>query len=456
MNWTRRDFIRAGGMCAAGLAFNGLCPTLFKNELRAAMPSGDTKLIFIFQRGGNDAVNTVIPYGDPEYKRAHRPTLFIPRSSAIDLGNDFAGLHPRMAPMMEIFNHSGLNGMSGTGNLAVIHRVGYAVQFQSHFNSQQYLENGLTGDPSFEEGMIYRLFANSMDPASNRIGAAALYGSQLVALKGPVALPTIQNPDNYGFSGVDVKVRKFVGHMPSTVQGLDGKGLLGAYGGARDYPSKAYRELVYGTGLALADSMQIVQAAVDQGPYEPHGEAVYPAGSFGDKLQRAAMLLKRTPARVLGLNIGGWDTHTKQGQIYGKHGDLLAQVAQGFQALYRDLQDQWDNLLIVTMTEFGRTSKENGSQGTDHAQACVMFAAGGRVRGGVYNCDSSSWSAGDLFSSRDRYILRRSDYRAVFGEIFTRHFGLPDALLDQIIIGYDQALADNPQDFSLLNFVRSA
>ncbi len=455
MNWTRRDFLKAGSMCAAGLAVNGLSPSLFNNGLKAAAPSEDTKLIFIFQRGGNDAVNTVIPYGDPEYNNTHRPTLFIPESSAIDLGNGFAGLNPRMAPMMEIFNHSQLNGTDGPGNLALIHRVGYAGQSQSHFNSQQYWENGLPGDPSFEEGMIYRLVANTMDPSTNRIVAAALSGSQLVALKGELALPTIQNPDTYGFSGSEAKVQKFMGQLPSTNQGPDGKGLLGAYGGARDYPGKSYRALVYNTGLALADSMRIVQAAVEQGPYEPSGGAVYPTGSFGDKLKRAAMLLKRTPARVLGLNIGGWDTHTKQGQINGKHGNLLAQVAQGYQALYQDLQDQWDRLLIVTETEFGRTSKENGSKGTDHAQACVMFAAGGRVRGGVYNCDNTTWSAGDLFSSRDRYILRKTDYRAVFAEIFTQHFGLADTLLDQIIPGYDQAAADEPGDFASLDFLRS-
>jgi uncharacterized protein (DUF1501 family) len=449
MNWTRRDFIKAGALGAAGLALNRVS----QGQVRRPAAPKDTKLIFIFQRGGNDGVNTVIPYGDPQYSRTNRPTLFIPQASALDLGNDFAGLHPRMAPMMEIFNQSQLNGTDGPGNLAVIHRVGYARQSQSHFTSQQYWENGLPGDSSFEEGMIYRAIANTMNPTTNRMAGAALSGSQLVALKGPIALPTIQNPDAYRFTGGDAKVQKFIGHLPSAPQGTDGAGLLGAYGGTRDYPTKPYRDLVYNTGLALTDSMNSVQAAVAQGPYEPTGGATYPTGSFGDKLQRAAMLLKRTPVRVLGLNIGGWDTHTNQGQINGKHGNLLAQVAQGFQALYRDLEDQWDQLLIVTMTEFGRTSKENGSKGTDHAQACVMFAAGGPVQGGVYNCDSTTWAPGDLFSSKDRYILRKTDYRAIFAEIFTRHLGTPYPQLDHIIPGYDQAVLEEPEDFAFLNFL---
>ena len=125
MSCTRRKFLQAGGLAALGLGLN-----LFKPEnivLANAMGEQDTKLVFIFQRGGNDGVNTVIPYEDPEYNTGNRPTLFIPRTSAIDLGNDFAGLHPRMAPMMEIYDHPALTGIDGPGNLAIIHRVGYDV-----------------------------------------------------------------------------------------------------------------------------------------------------------------------------------------------------------------------------------------------------------------------------------------------------------------------------------------
>jgi uncharacterized protein (DUF1501 family) len=106
------------------------------------------------------------------------------------------------------------------------------------------------------------------------------------------------------------------------------------------------------------------------------------------------------------------------------------------------------------MTEFGRTSKENGSKGTDHGHACVVFAAGGKVRGGVYNCDASTWADGDMFSAKDRYVERRTDYRAVFGEIFTRHFGDSEDMLEKVSPGYAQATLDNPGDFERLNFIR--
>ncbi|OHB76591.1 MAG: hypothetical protein A2Z25_05970 [Planctomycetes bacterium RBG_16_55_9] len=453
MSCTRREFLRAGSLTALGAGLGFLNPEIFKSSVFANSASEDAKMIFIFQRGGNDGVNTVIPYGDPEYNTGNRPSLYIPPARAIDLGNGFAGLHPSMAPMMEIYDHSGLNGLDGPGNLAVIHRVGYAGQSQSHFDGQRYWETGMPGDPTFEEGMIYRQVALTMNPMENNLVAAAMSGSQMVALKGPLPIPTIQDPETFTFSGDPVEVSKFIGRLPSTPQGPDGSGLLGIYGGTPDFPEKLYRDLVYGTGQALANAMSIVQDAVAQGPYEPSPGAVYPAGSFGDRLSQIAMLLKRTPARVLGVNIGGWDTHTNQGQITGQQAGLLAQVARGFQALYRDLQEQWDKLIVVTMTEFGRTSKENGSGGTDHAHATVMFVAGGRVRGGVYNCDASTWSQGDLFSDNERYVRRKTDFRAVFGEIFTRHFGDSRQVLDQVIPSYAQAAQDNPGDFEFLNFL---
>jgi uncharacterized protein (DUF1501 family) len=426
---------------------------MLKRRILAGPAEGSRKLIFIFQRGGNDGVNTVIPRGDPQYSQANRPTLFIDDADALDLGNGFAQLHPALQPMMEIFNSTALNGVAGPGNLAVIHRVGYAGQSQSHFDSQQYWENGVPGNPTLDEGMLYRQIEKTMDPATNHVAGISISGSQMVALKGALPLPTISSVDSFSFSGSASKIQKFLGTLPTAPVGPDGKGLLGAYGGPRDLPGRPYRDLVYGTGLVLADSMQIVQDAVSQGAYTPSNGAVYPDDSLGQKLRQVAMLLKRTPVRILGANVGGWDTHTNQGGAQGYHARILGSLAQGFQALYRDLQDQWQDIVVVTMTEFGRTSKENGSRGTDHAYACVVFAAGGGVKGGVYNCDASTWAAGDLFSQSSRYVKRRTDYRAVFGEIFLQHFGDDMATLNQVIPGYSQAAAAQPQDFAPLGFL---
>ena len=155
----------------------------------------------------------------------------------------------------------------------------------------------------------------------------------------------------------------------------------------------------------------------------------------------------------MGLNIGGWDTHVRQGQLYGKHADLLGNVANAFQAFYRDMQDQWEDVIIVTMTEFGRTSKENGSRGTDHAEAAAMFVAGGGVKGGVYNCDQKNWKNGDIFNTKGRYLSRKSDFRSVFGEIFTDHFGNSQNQLNQVIPTYSEAKNKSPNDFKKIGFI---
>ena len=420
MKWSRRSILKAGGASALALGLPSLMPQLIRRHLAAQEGGGSKKLVFIFQRGGNDGVNTVIPRGDNQYNATNRPTLYIPEAQigtyGTDLGNGFAQLHPNMAPMMEVYNRSDLNGVDGPGNLAVIHRIGYEGQSQSHFDSQQYWENGYPSRPELEEGMIYR-HVQQIEAAS-RFVAAGISDSQLVALKGPTSIPTLGDVSDYNFSGSRQRVEKFLGSLPSNLGEDDGRGLLGVLGGPRDFPNKSYRDLVYGTGLNLADSINIVQQAVSQGPYTPSGNAQYPGGRFGEKLMQVAMLLKRTPVQVLGLNIGGWDTHSNQGAFNGNHGRLLRDVALGFQALSRDLADQWQDVVIVTMTEFGRTSRENGSFGTDHAYATVMFVAGGEVQGGVYNCDASTWRNGDLFSDRDRYVRHATDYRAVFAEIF--------------------------------------
>ncbi len=448
----RRDFFKAGCVTSAALGLNLFSPTIFKRRLIAQPGDGKKKMIFIFQRGGNDGVNTVIPRGDAQYNTSNRPTLFIPEAQSIDLGNGFAQLHPMMDPIMEIYNNSALNGVDGPGNLAILHRIGYSGQSQSHFDSQQYWENGTPGQPYNGEGMIYRKVAETIDLNENRFAAAAISGSQMVALSGPEPIPALRDPSKYTFRGSASRVRKYLGRLPSTPRGGDGRGLLGLYGGPRE-AGKPFRGKVYDTGLALADSMSIVQSAVQQGAYTPENGAVYPGGSFGEKLETVAMLMKRTPVQILGVNIGGWDTHTRQGQIYGNHGNLLQNVAEGYRALYRDLQSMWDELVIVTMTEFGRTSKENGSLGTDHAYACVVFVAGGGVKGGVYNCDATTWRSGDMFSERDRYVRRRTDFRAVFAEIFTQHFGDDPALLDSIIPGYSSLARQRPSDYRYLNFL---
>lgn len=457
MNISRRHFLKSSSLAWGALGLNLAAPGLLQRRLLAADLPPDKKLIFIFQDGGNDGINTVIPTGDTSYNTETRPTLYIPPNQAIDTGNGFAQLHPALQPLMEVYNKTSLNGVAGPGNLAILHRVGYSGQSRSHFDSQQYWQNGAVGNPNLEEGMFYRHLVrtvNLRDPR-NAFVAASIASSQMVALKGDSPFPNFNQAADFAFSGSAAKSAKFLGAPPASSGGGTGRGLLGLYGGPQDDPSKPYRSLVHQTGELLGGTLNTLATAVAQGTYTPANGAVYPTGSLGRKLREAAMLFKRTPVKIVGLTTGGFDTHTDQGQITGGHANLLGQMAQGFQALYRDLQDQWDKVVIVTLTEFGRTSEENGSRGTDHAESSVMFVAGGGIKGGVYNCDASTWKAGDMFSRSGRYLDRKTDFRSVFGDIFTKHFGDAPALLNEIIPGYTAAAAKDPNGFRSLNFFAS-
>lgn len=416
---------------------------LGRQALAQGVRGNNKKLLFVFLRGGNDGVNTVIPHGDSEYNTINRPNLFIPDTAALDLGNSFAYLHPMMAPMMPLFND---------GKLAVIHRVGYINQSRSHFDSQDYWEKGAPNDPGIKDGMFYRQLEDMLDLAdpSNSFAAATIDGSAFTALKGEQPFPNFTSSSQFNFLGNSDQQNKFLGQLPSAEGAGDGKGMLGLYG---DTPlgNALYADSVNATGKALGGTINTLAAA--QGAYTPENGAVYPTGGFGNRLQESAMLLKRTDVRILGTEINGFDTHSNQGSIYGSHGNLLQDLAEGVQALSLDLQSQWDDLIVITMTEFGRTSAENGSLGTDHAESSVVFAAGGGINGGVYNCDATTWADGDMFSKRGRYVERKTDFRAIYGEIFTKHFATDPSKLDTIMPGYDRDKTDYLADFTELGIL---
>ncbi len=451
----RRQFLRSSTLACGALGANFFSPLFMRRQLLAQEAAlSNKKLLFVFLRGGNDGINTVLPQGDAEYNDNNRPSLYIPPGTGIDLNNGFAQLHPALAPMMSLYHSTGLTGQEGPGNLAIIHRVGYSDQSRSHFDSQEYWEKGVPRDETIKDGMLYRQLANTTDlrAVENAFIAASISGSQLDSLKGDQPFPNFRRASDFTFLGNNDQSAKFLGENPSA-KSPKGKGISGLYAGRPSLPRSQYADLVHQTGQAMTRTIGTLQSAVDMGPYEPANGAVYPNGSLGDKLQEAAMLMKRTSVKVIGVNHGGFDTHGNQGQLNGTHANRIGDLAEGFQALHLDLQDQWQDLLVITMSEFGRTSRENGGGGTDHAEAGAMFVAGGGVHGGVYNCDNATWKDGDMFSKRGRYLARNTDFRGVFAEIFTNHFGDDPGLLETIMPGYTSAKAENPSEFAPLGFL---
>lgn len=457
MKFHRRDFLEGTAATAMALALNASAPWLLRQRLLAAPAEpGKKKLIYLFLRGGMDGLNAVIPRGDPNYSLKSRPTLFLPPQETIRLdGSDsrfhldgrlrnFVELNPALEGLMEAYQ---------AGNLAILHRVGYKNHNQSHFDSQQFFENGTTDQPSLREGMLYRHALEKLDLLHQHFVGFGLSDSQLVALRGRYAIPNAGDIRRFKFAGAKDQNAKFIGQAPGGSGA--GRGFLGEYGRRPEDASKPYRDDVYHIGATMAAVMTTLQG-INPDTYKPAHGAVYPSGSLAAAARQAAQLLKETPVQLVGMNLDGWDTHGNQGKLDGGYPNLLRQVAMVIAALARDLRDQWKDVVIVTLTEFGRTSEENGSKGTDHGNAIVMFVAGGGVKGGVYNAPSAqAWNSdGGVFSSKSgRYLTHWTDYRAVFAEIFMKHFGDDLAMINKVVPQYDSLVAERPKDFTHLGFM---
>lgn len=444
MSLHRRDFLKLG---ASGAALGLLGPLLrspffSRTALAAGAGTQPKKMLVIFLRGGNDGVNTCIPYGDSQYNNTNRPTLFIPEVDALDLGNGFAKFHPALSALHEVHL---------AGDLATLHRVGYDQQSRSHFDSQQFWENGIPGD-DIEEGWLYRHIVETLDLQANPLAAASVSNQLMVMFKGATVLPHIPSIEGYSLGAPgSPEAAKLLGTAPDGM--APGSGLMGWYG--QPIAPAGYDDLVKNTGLTLGASITELQnAGVDPSTYVPENGATYPnntnpegfgnnAFTFFQQLRDAAMLLKLTDMQVAGLELGGFDTHAAQGGVNGAQADLLAMIGHGIRSLRLDLQSIWDDTLVVTFSEFGRTSEQNGSNGTDHGEASCMFVAGGSVNGGVYNCDATTWADGDMFSTPNgRYVSHLTDFRAVVGECLQGHFGISDPTLDLVLPGISGQVGD--------------
>ncbi len=452
----RRDFLRVGG---AGLALGALSP-LFRcpfmsRPLQAAMMgvAAPKKMLVIFLRGGMDGLNVIIPSGDSDYNDTFdsRPTLYIPPEDALDLpeGTTFAQANPALEKLVEDVPQD---------KVAYIHRVAYEPDIfsRSHFEGQQYWENAVPGDGLLEEGWVNRLVQYSSDLKSVDFPGASVSYNLQVLFRGskPIAHIPALSTYSIGTSAIDTKL---LGAAPA---GDNGSGLLGVY--SREPDNSTYDEIVRGHGVALSASLAEVSAL---GTYDPDGTATYPSATsmgafpydyqafaFFQELKDSMQLLKETDCRIAGIQLDGFDTHAGQ---EGQLERLLRILAHGMWAVYEDSKTNiWSDLVVVTLSEFGRTSQENGSFGTDHAEASCMFAMGGGVVGGVYNCDSTTWASGStMFSTPSydpRYLSQRTDFRTVLAEIIDKHFAA-SSVLDDVIPGWSGLSGES---FDYLNFLK--
>lgn len=396
MSHSRRYFLKSSGLAMASFA---AAPSFL---VRSAMAQGTASasgkdrpiLIAIFQRGAADGISMVAPFGDRNYATL-RPQIAVPapRSGATDAAIDldgFFGLHPSLNPLKSIYDE---------GHLAVVHAVGSPDNSRSHFDAQDYMEAGAPGNKSVADGWLNRYLQGSVKPDGpngSAFRAIALEATMPRSLMGPapaLAMAKIQDFDVRG-------------------------GNRGGGGGAADLYS-AFEAMWHNSTF---EAVKLLKSANPQ-QFRPENGAAYPAGQFGQGLLQMAQIIKADIGLEVGfLDIGGWDTHANQpGQLtqrFREFGDSLS-------AFYRDLGDRMRNVVVLTMTEFGRSIKQNGSGGTDHGHASALFVAGGPVKGGKVYGKWPGLATEQLHDGRD--LALTTDFRDVFAEILTKHMHATDA-----------------------------
>jgi len=556
----RRAFLSQSFKASMAVALGTLVDIPF--VMKRALAEGNIglngkKVIFIWLRGANDSLNSVIPIGDSQYA-LNRPTIglqpdpgityvtggapgpcfdatqyanasFAARAAtdptysynnAITTGNGFAAIHPSLKFLAPVYN---------AGDLALIHRVAYPRQSRSHFDSQNYWENGNPNNNLSKDGIFYRTIIESGLANTSPLTGVSIQSALPLILRGSAAAMTnLSDPTRYDLLGVptptgDIKALnalRTANNYPFAdkrnrelldLQYENMTGTLSIFGNLNFGDSgnifqddiKTDGDTAWNpinsAGVSIGDSSKGYflfpntddknggyrrAAGAGVGALDPKKQVVNSGQkSFFTNLKAAAMILNNTDAIISGTELGGFDTHQSEGSST-VNGDLTHERLQriigwSIYALRKYFTNysnkvNWNNVVVVTLSEFGRTSVENSDKGTDHAEAGAMFVAGGAVQGfsnpgkvtanasGVFGChpgESIPWitgprttniaTCGTMFSANTGvtagYLRRSTDYRSVLGEVIRDHLGATQNQLNRIIPGYVSSTGENLQ-----------
>jgi uncharacterized protein (DUF1501 family) len=423
---------------ALALVTMGLSPSFLRRSvygmelMKGAALHGNRRgkvLICLFQRGAADALNVVVPHGEQAYYRL-RPSIAIARPGAsaagrgaIDL-DGFFGLHPSLTPFQQLWER---------GMLAPVHAVGSPSNTRSHFDAQDYMESGTPDNKGTHDGWLNRYLATKGTCEECRTAAPGIHkegtgdAGQAEAASSPfraVAM-TAQTP------------RILEGPAPVIAMNGLAEFSIRTNGTQADRIEALYRtgsaDVVHAAGGEMFEAMKILRAANPE-RYQPEHGAEYPRSPFGQHLRQIGQLIKADVGlEVAFADVGGWDTHVNQGGAQGQLAARLDDFARSVSALVADLGDRMADVVIMTMSEFGRTARQNGNGGTDHGHAGALFVIGGNVHGGkkIFG----AWPGLEPEQLNDgRDLALTTDFRAVFSEVAAKHLGA--AKLDAIFPGF--------------------
>jgi uncharacterized protein (DUF1501 family) len=394
---SRRVFLKQGAFAFVTLGF---APSFLARTAFAADKSGRPKqLIALFQRGAVDGLSVVVPFGESEYYRA-RPSIAIGRPGSVDNAaldlDGFFGFNPRLQPLKPLWD---------ARQLAVVHACGSPDSTRSHFDAQDYMETATPGVKSTADGWLNRYLQARRDEQATPFRAVALTQQLPRMLQGTAPALAVHQLGQFGIRA---------GQSSDMV----GASFEAEYAAAAD-------TVLTGTGREAFNAIKMLKAT-DPSKYQPANGADYPRSPFGQALKQIAQLTKSNVGlEVAFADIGGWDTHVRQGAAQGQLGTRLDDFARAIAALVADLGDRMEDTVVLTMSEFGRAVNENGNGGTDHGHGNAMMVIGGGVRGGHVYGKWPGLAVDRRYEGRDLAVT--TDFRDVFGEIVTRHLGLRDA-----------------------------
>ncbi len=404
----RRYFLKSSGIALASLGAMSAAPRFlhqFANAAALTDAHGRKKiLITIFQRGAVDGLNMVVPHGEGEYYNLRRNIAVAKPNQtdgAIDL-DGFFGLHPSLKPLEKFWQ---------SRQLAVIHSAGSPDNTRSHFDAQDYMESATPGVKSTRDGWLNRILQTQTGASPFR--AVSMTGQLPRSLMGRAPSVAMTNLSDFAIkAGVYTSVVK---------------------GGFEGIWQENVKDSLGETGKETFEAVNYLKQA-NPAQYKPENGAQYPNTPFGRSLLQIAQLIKANVGLEVaftdtpGLN---WDTHANQGGSRGQLANLLRTFGQSIAALATDLGKRMDDVVILTMSEFGRTARANGSNGTDHGHGNAMFVLGNSVKGNIYG-DWKGLKNDQLNEGRDLAVT--TDFRDVFAEVAFTHLGNKN--LDKIFPNY--------------------
>jgi uncharacterized protein (DUF1501 family) len=400
----RRFFLKQSGIGLASFGFMAAAPEFLHQFASAQGKNGYGKrkvLVTIFQRGAVDGLNMIVPYGDSEYYSLRR-SIAVPKpgqnNGAIDLDGHF-GLNPAMKPLEAFWK---------TGQLAVIDSVGSPDNTRSHFDAQDYMESGTPGVKSTRDGWLNRVLQTShSEERESPFRAVSMTQSLPRSLYGKAPSVAMTNLADFSIKA-----------------GLYTQDLKGGFEGVYQQNAK---DSLGEMGKETFEAVNFLKTA-NPAQYRPENGAEYPNTQFGNSMRQIAQLIKAGVGLEVAFTDTGndirWDTHTNQGGAQGQLANFLRTFSQAIAAFALDLGKRMDDVVVLTMSEFGRTARENGSRGTDHGHGNAMLVLGNSVKGGKVYGDWKGLKNDQLNEGRDLAVT--TDFRDVFAEAAFKHLGSKD------------------------------